>query len=183
MKGKYVIGFVFLIMGFLFVSGCTSETESTSQGDTHSPASDADWRNLEMKDVNSGEMFKIADFAGTPVLVESFAVWCPLCTRQQSNIKSLHEEVGDSIISISLDTDPNEDESLVTEHTQKNGFDWRYAIAPVAVTKSLIDDFGVGVVNAPAVPVILICEDQSARMLERGVKSVDDLKAELARGC
>lgn len=173
---------VVLIVGLMFIVGCSSESQGTPSAESDQGTA-GDWLTLEMKNLNSGENFKIADFAGKKVLVESFAVWCPLCTKQQQRIKTLHEEIGDDVISVSINTDPNEDESIVTSHTQQHGFDWHYAIAPTAVTQSLIDQFGVGVVNAPSVPVIMVCEDQSSRMLERGVKSVAELKEELVKGC
>jgi thiol-disulfide isomerase/thioredoxin len=157
-------------------SGGSLDVSSGSNGE-------ANWLETELRDINSGEMFKISDFKGKPILVESFAVWCPTCTRQQKEIKELHEEVGDDVISISLDTDPNEDESKVRSHAQSNGFDWRYVISPVEVTRALIDEFGSSIVNAPSVPMILICEDLSFRKLGNGVKDVDELKSEIAQGC
>jgi len=87
------------------------------------------------------------------------------------------------VVHISLDTDPNEDADRVKSHVASNGFDWYYAISPADVTKSLIAEFGVRIVNAPAVPMILICEDQSSRLLGRGVKSKETLNAEIAQGC
>ena len=140
------------------------------------------WMTAELKDVRTGETFTVAGF-DRPVLVESFAVWCPLCTKQQNNIKKLHEELGDSFVSIALDTDPNEDEAIVKEHAKSNGFDWRYSVAPKELTQALVDQFGLGVVNAPRAPVVLVCEDQSTRLLPGGVKSPDELKGEMAKGC
>jgi len=133
--------------------------------------------------VRGGETFTINDFAGKKVLVESFAVWCPVCTKQQREIQKLHEEVGEAVISISLDTDPNEDIQTVLEAVQERGFTWRFAVSPPELTKALIDEFGSAVVNAPIAPVILVCEDQSTRLLGRGTKSVEELKAEIQRGC
>jgi thiol-disulfide isomerase/thioredoxin len=138
------------------------------------------WMTTSLKDVNSGEIYTISDFEGKPVLLESFAVWCPTCTRQQKITKEYHEEVGESVISIALDTDPNEDEDRVKEHTQSNGFDWRYSVAPTHVTTALIDDFGTGIVSAPSVPMVLICPDQRFRKLGSGIKDVDELKKEVA---
>ena len=138
------------------------------------------WWNTELKNVNNGETFSISDFEGKPIFVESFAVWCPVCTKQQRETKKLDAELGDSVVSISLNTDPNEDEARLLQHTQENGFDWYYAISPSDMTRALIDDFGVEIVNAPSVPVVLICEDGSARKLDSGVKNVAELKAELA---
>ena len=142
-----------------------------------------DWMDIELKDIRTQKTFQVSDFKGQKILVESFAVWCPLCTLQQEEIRKLHQELGDSFVSISLDTDPNEDEARVIEHLDRNGFDWLYAIAPKELTQQLIDQFGVGIINAPAAPVLLVCEDQSTRLLKRGVKRVDTLKEELARGC
>ena len=142
-----------------------------------------DWKEFQLKNINTNTEFKISDYKGKPVLVESFAVWCPTCTRQQKVLIDFHKDVGDEVVSISLDTDPNEDEQKVKDHTSRNGFHWNYAIAPAEMTKLLIEEFGIGIVNAPSVPMILVCEDQTTRLLGRGVKSVNELKAEIAKGC
>ena len=169
-----LIGFYFLNSGGF---GNGSMVESQIAGE---------WINMELKDVATGETFTIKELSdsGKPVLLESFAVWCPTCTRQQKETKKFHEEFGDSVISISIDTDPNEDESRVREHVERNGFTWFYAISPVELTRSLIDQFGVGIVNAPSVPMILVCpENGRVRMLDSGIKSVNELTEEVSRGC
>jgi thiol-disulfide isomerase/thioredoxin len=186
---KKIILFVLFVL-VLFVFGCTNnssvadnsvETVDTSSQDT-GPL-DTSWQDIDLADIKTGETFRISDFAGKPILLESFAVWCPTCTKQQREIKKLHEEVGDTIVSISIDTDINEDADTVLDHINQNGFDWRYTISPISLTQSLIEIFGVGVVNAPSAPVVLICEDQSYRLLPRGTKSSQELKVEIAKGC
>jgi thiol-disulfide isomerase/thioredoxin len=174
----------FLIFALIFVTACTVNTSKDlpiNSNPDDSPLNPG-WMETELKDVNSGEYYRISDFEGKKVLIESFAVWCPLCTKQQVISKELHEELPE-VVSINIDTDPNEDEATVKNHAESNGFDWRYSVAPVDFTRSLIDQFGNNVVNAPSVPMILVCEDQSTRLLGRGVKSVDDLKEELNKGC
>ena len=139
------------------------------------------WLDFEMEDVNTGEIFRVSDFAGKPVLLETFAVWCSNCKRQQHELVKLHEEVGDEVVSIALSVDPNESASLVRQHAESNGFHWRYAVSPPELTRALIDQFGTSVVSAPSVPMILISPDQtSAQLLRRGVKRVDRLLDELA---
>lgn len=140
---------------------------------------DFSWTDLSLKNINTQEEFKISDFSGKPILIESFAVWCPTCTSQQKKIKELHDELGDSVISISLDTDPNEDESKVIGHVSKYGFDWIYVISPVELTKALIDEFGIDFVNAPSAPMALICPDGTYKQLRSGVKSSSELKEEI----
>ena len=142
-----------------------------------------DWKCEDLVDVLTGETFQVKDYEGKPILVESFAVWCPTCLKQQLKMKELLKSDGDSIVHISFDTDPNEDAELVRNHAEKNDLNWRFTVSPKYVTKKLIDEFGIGVVNAPSAPVILVCEDQSSRLLERGVKSADELKEEIVKGC
>jgi len=141
------------------------------------------WRNAILIDVTTNEPFKISDFKGTPILLESFAVWCPTCRKQQEQIQELHEELGDSFISISINTDPNEDADKVQEYLDRYEFGWRYALSPIENTQLLIDEFGVAVVNAPSAPVVLICEDQTARLMPRGLKRPEELSREMAKGC
>ena len=142
---------------------------------------DEAWANIKLKNVNTGKNFTISDFEGKPILIETFAVWCSTCTKQQKEIKRLHEELGDSFVSISLDVDPNEKEKLVKKHAANYGFDWYYAVAPPELTKLLIKQFGTAIINSPASPVILISEDNGARLLKRGVKSSEQLKIELEK--
>jgi thiol-disulfide isomerase/thioredoxin len=182
---KRIIYFMVLVLTSIFILGCT-QTEIQAQDSTSDSPQEklqVDWMNIDLGDIRTGQTFKISDFEGKPILLESFAVWCPTCTAQQGNIKELHEEVGDAVVSISLNTDPNEDFKLVRDHIEENGFDWFYAISPVEVTKALIYQFGMGVVNAPSAPVVLICPDLSTRFLGRGLKSIDKLKEEIERGC
>jgi thiol-disulfide isomerase/thioredoxin len=141
------------------------------------------WFKEKFKDVRTGKMFSVSDFKGKPVLLESFAVWCPLCTKQQEELKKLHAEVGDAIISISINTDSNEDEKKVLDHVKKNGFDWFYAVSPEEVTQSLIDEFGPGIIHAPSVPKILVCPDQTYKKLPSGIKPADSLKQTIASEC
>lgn len=167
------------LVGIILLSSCTAQAPPA----TTTPAATPSWMDIELVDAVTGETFKISDFKGKPILLETFAVWCPTCLRQQQEIAKLHLSEGDAIIHISLDTDPNEDEAKVREHVQSNGLDWYFAVSPIELSQALIEEFGFSVVVAPVAPVILICPDQSARLLGSGVKSADKLLAEVAKGC
>jgi len=190
MSNKVVISIVVIVvlvvLGFIFLGGDDSTNQNSQDSGTTLPSrtqpseSSNIWMNFQLTNVNDGETFTISELNTKPILLETFAVWCPTCTRQQREIKKLHDEIGDEVVSISLDTDASEDEAQVLEHTQANGFTWHYAIAPSELTQSLIDEFGVGIISAPSVPMILICEDGSFRQLGRGIKRVQELKDELA---
>jgi thiol-disulfide isomerase/thioredoxin len=167
MKTKHVLVFTLITMGLILGGPLFAE----------------DWRDIPLRDTVSGETFRISDFEGLPILLESFAVWCPTCTKQQQEIHRLHRDIGNDVISISLDVDPNEDEDLVRDHASRNGFDWLYAVAPPELTRALIEEFGTAIVAAPSAPIVLICEDQRARLLKRGVKKTEVLHEEIRRGC
>ena len=164
---------MFLLLG-LAATAWAADEEAAEE-----PA--AAWLAIELTDVSTGESFTIAEFADTPVLLESFAVWCPICTNQQKQVRALHEEVGDEVISIALNTDPNEDRAKVAAHLARHGFDWRYAVAPAELILALKEEFGVGILNAPSAPVVLICQDQNVReLLRRGVKRANFLQEQVA---
>lgn len=170
--------FATLVLTAVLVSGCVG----TETGDQPEQNQIINWKEVELTDAVTGETFKISELEGQTIMLESFAVWCPTCLQQQKEMEKL-SAIDENIVHISLDTDPNEDVEIVKEHAQRNGFDWYFAVAPVEMTEALIDEFGRGVVNAPSAPVILICEDGSARLLDRGLKSSDELVTELEEGC
>jgi thiol-disulfide isomerase/thioredoxin len=175
-----IIAIFVAIAAVFFIASYTQFAQDTSDDITTNTEASTSWRNIEIKDAKTDETFKISDFAGKKILLESFAVWCPTCLKQQKEIQKLKQE---NIVHISIDTDPNENENSVIKHVEKHGFQWRYSVSPTEMTQSLINEFGVEIVNAPSSPVILICEDQSARLLKRGLKSSDVLLEEIERGC
>lgn len=155
-------------------------TDDGMDGDTATAA--PDWRTVPLTDVLTDESFTLQEFAGRPVLLESFAVWCPTCTRQQEILRDVRGRVGDVVL-VSLDVDPNEDAETVREHATEKGFDWLYAVSPPRMTRALVDEFGTVVTNPPSAPVIRVCPDGGASLLAgRGAKSADDVVAALD-GC
>ncbi len=167
------LSFKIILVFIIIFNGCLQETRPSSRA----------WMDVELTDAATNETFKIGAFRGKPVLLESFAVWCPTCTEQQRQTKELVKREGNRIVHISLDTDPNENVDIVRRHIESNGFDWLYAISPIELTEALIDEFGLKVVNAPGVPMILICPDQNTRFLKSGIKTAEDLLSEVERGC
>jgi len=159
-----------LIGGMLVWEPLAKQMEETKE-EIQLPA----WANVELVDAVSGETFRIADFAGQPILIESFAVWCSICLRQQREMQRLSELEGGSVIHISLDTDPNEDLDKVRAHALRHGFTWLYAVSPIEMTEALIADFGLTVVNAPRAPVLFIDSKGTAELLPNGVKTAEEL--------
>lgn len=190
------------IISSVIITGCLQETslidpEPESEGtvlsidivptdtpdDNVSKINTPAWMHIELTDVATGETFMISDFVGKPILMESFAVWCPTCLKQQQQINELKVQEGETIVHISLDLDPNEDAAIVREHIQTYGFDWYFAVSPIELTNTLVDEFGLLIASAPQAPVVLISKDGSSRLLKRGVKSADVLLLEVEKGC
>jgi hypothetical protein len=82
------------------------------------------WFNAQLTDVNTGKSFKMADFKGKVVLVETMAVWCSDCLKQQNEVKALHAQLGqrDDFVSVALDIDLNENDGTLKAHAMNRGF-------------------------------------------------------------
>ncbi|MSP11927.1 MAG: TlpA family protein disulfide reductase [Chloroflexi bacterium] len=133
------------------------------------------WMSTELRDVNSGQKFHLADFKGQTVLVETMAVWCTNCLAQQKEIQQFKSQAGDKVVSVSLDIDPNEDESILQKHASNHNFGWLYALAPGAVSTELSQKFSNNVLNPPTTPIILIDPKGEAHLLPFGIKSANQL--------
>lgn len=139
------------------------------------------WFNASLTDVNSGQPFTIADYQGKVVLVETLAVWCSNCMKQQREVLALHEALGerDDFVSVGIDIDLNESAEQLKDHAGRNGFDWVYAIATPEVARAISDLYGVNFLNPPSTPMLIIDRHGQAHPLPFGIKSAADLQAAL----
>lgn len=171
------------------------ETESTAEDmkdmqedmledmDAHMGESAAEWMDIELKDVATGETFRISDFKGSTVLVQSFAVWNTISKGQQDRIERLLSMDGINVTAVSIDIDLRETEERVKGHIEEHGYDWRYAVATPELKEALIDDYGNAIIDVVGSPILLVCENQSTRLLKRGSKTETFLKQEIDKGC
>lgn len=123
-----------------------------------------------LTDVRTGETFTLADFEGKVVILETMAVWCPLCDQQQGQILGALEQLGEEVVAVSLDVDLGETEDIVARHADQLGLPWRFALAPPEVAEALRRDFGPQVLSPPATPVILIGPDGRPQLTPFGIK-------------
>lgn len=149
-------------------------TEAMSGDEMKAPA----FFETSLTNVNTGDSFKISDFAGKVVLVENLAMWCPTCKKQQEQVKILHEALGmhSDLISIGFDVDPNENAADLKKYTESNGFDWVYAVPPQEVLNEISKMFGANFLNPPSTPIFIIDRKGGVHPMPLGVKSADDLK-------
>jgi|SRR5688572_1160184 len=138
---------------------------------------------VTLTDVRSGESFSLADLsADQAVLLEPMAVWCSNCRAQQHEVKRAH--VDGSFVSVSLDVDLSESAADLAAYADREGFDWRFAMADADLYRILQARFGVAVTNPPSTPLIVIEPGGLVRPLEfgQGTRSAEALLAELAGG-
>lgn len=143
------------------------------EGMMESPA----WFGAALTNVNTGGTFTINDFKGKVVLVETMAVWCSNCLKQQGQVKALHEQLGmrDDFISVGLDIDLNENADQLKSFTSGQGFDWYYAVVSADVAREIASLYGDQFLNPPSTPILIIDRHGVAHPLPFGIKSADDL--------
>ena len=137
-----------------------------------------DWYNVDLVDVSTGETFKVNDLQGKVILIETMAVWCPICTQQQQQTRLLHDELGEreDFVSLSLDIDPNESQDILKSHVDRYGFNWLYAVVPPEVSREIGDLYGRQYLNPPAAPMLIIDRQGEAHLLPFGVKGFPQLQ-------
>ena len=93
------------------------------------------------------------------------------------------QESGTQVTVVGIGTDPNEDADAILAHVEENGYAGTYANAPQELLDALVQEFGPEIITPPTSPVVLISADHSdARLLDRGFKDADTLKAALEEG-
>jgi thiol-disulfide isomerase/thioredoxin len=137
---------------------------------------------FELVDVRSGATFTLGELAAEkPVLVEAMAIWCTTCLAQQREVVDAHASA--DFHSVGIDVDPNERAADLAEYAEREGFDWRFAMADPQLVQLLTERYGFGVTNPPSTPTFVISADGGVRALEFGrVRSAEELVAELAAG-
>jgi hypothetical protein len=140
----------------------------------------AAWMTEELRDVRSGETFRIADLSGSLVVIEPMAVWCASCERQQREAsKALEALDRPDIVYVSLGVDPTEREEDLAAYADRSGFDWRFAVASRPLARSLAETFGDQVLSPPSTPGILVTPAGEVFGPTFGIRSADELQAEM----
>ena len=151
----------------------TDEMTDETAGIMESP----DWFGVALTDARTGQAFSINEFKGKVVLVETMAMWCSNCLKQQTQVKALHEALGmrDDFVSIGLDIDPNENVDALRSYVEDKGFDWYYAVSPADVSREIASLYGNQFLNPPSTPIVIIDRHGNSHPLPFGIKSADDL--------
>jgi thiol-disulfide isomerase/thioredoxin len=159
-----------------------SELASGSASPSGTPDESDPLLAFELVDVRTGETFTLGVLAAEkPVLVEAMAIWCTTCLAQQREVVDAHQAA--DFHSVGIDVDPNERADGLAEYAEREGFDWRFAMADAELVRLLTERYGFGVTNPPSTPTFVVTSEGGVRALEFGrVRSADELVAELAAG-
>lgn len=181
-----------LLAAALVLAGCASAARPTPAAPSPTyfdpiPAVAAptvpSWFNVEMTDVNTGKPFKMSDFSGKVVLVDTMATWCPTCQGEMGEVQRLPGLLGASasnLVRVSLDVDPNEDATILTKFAAANKFDWYIAVAPIEVGRFLETNYDQQYLNPPLQPMLFIDKTGGVYGLPFGIKSAESIQKTIA---
>lgn len=141
------------------------------------------WTKMPMTDVLTGEQFSIDQLSklGKPVMIHSFAVWCPACSMQLRETERLLSADPDAFTIVGIDLDPNENQDMVKRHVEKNKFAGRFATAPKELTRGLVGTFGTGF--ALELPQTVVVCNRTVNKLGSGLFREATLKSALSQIC
>ena len=179
---------IICFFAFLLIAGCTNSgitpvqinnetTDAAITGDTGTT-----WMTIPITDTITGKQTSIVDLAssGKPIIMHTFAVWCPACSMQLRETKKLNQNNPDAFIILGVDIDPRENVAQVKNHVEKNQFTGMYASAPPEFTRSLMKTVGPQIIQT--LPQTVIICNKSVTYIGDGVfpeKRLDTILSEL----
>ena len=89
-------------------------------------------------DYFDGSEGSLADFAGTPLVLNFWASWCPACVAEMPDFQAVHQQLGDDVVFLGLDMQDISRESAL-DLIQSTGVDYVLADDP---TGEIFQAFG-----------------------------------------
>jgi len=168
--------------GSIALAGCLGDADDDDGSEIDQEAAMGDWQEVPLEDVMTGEEFTIAEI-DRPVVIHTFATYCPTCNSHQDGVSDGYGDVDDEIAFVDLSVDQNDDPADVREHAEDNGHEWRFGVAPSEVTSDLIDAFGQSVTTPSQSPLMSICPDRSAPAALNKPATVEEIQTAVETGC
>ncbi len=136
------------------------------------------WRTATLRDVVTGQEFRIKDLEGKVVAIEAMAIWCINCRAQQLEAQAAIDQVASpDVVYISLDVDPNQRAEDLAEYARLEAFGWRFVVARPEVSRSLAATFGDQILSPAATPLVVLGPDGQLIEKHTGIKGAADLAA------
>src|SRR4051794_29264907 len=158
----------------------TPEPATASQTTDAAPS----WMTTELTDACTGETFRLANFAGKLLYVESMATWCGECYEQLTRIKEAFAQIPDAerddVVLVALSSETNLPREDLASYADKTGFPLIFAVMPEAMLKAMVGDVGREWSIPSAMPHLIVAPDGTISELQTGGSSVDELLATFA---
>ena len=164
-------------------SGSPASTAAASQAPAVSqapagPVLDQPWATVELTDVATGDVFRLADHAGQVIIIETMAIWCPNCLLQQREVDAALADLDPAKVTyVVLDVDLNEDAAALADYRIKGGFTGTFVVAGIPVARALAEEFGAQILNPPLTPIVIVSTDGTATLTDYGRKSSKEIVA------
>jgi len=103
-----IIGLVVIVGGIFFLQSSSPNslsedgTGSAREGSTQQVGKEDLVPDLTFKDYNGNDV-SLRDFQGKPIVVNSWAAWCPFCVDELPDFAEIQKEFGDEIVIIAID--------------------------------------------------------------------------------
>lgn len=137
------------------------------------------WGSAELVNARTGETFKIGDYAGKTIYVETFATWCPNCQKQLTAAQEATMKLSDVVfIALSVEGDIS-DEALTAYATDNTFENIIFARATPEVLESLVMEFGPDITNPPSTPHFFISSTGEVSELITGIEDANKLAEHL----
>lgn len=182
---------ILCLMAVILSAGCTNPdtgdqtTSKTTTSSTHITQSgnESSWMTVPITDVMTGKQTTIEELAeeGKPVIIHSFAVWCPACSIQLRETAKILKENPGAYTVLGIDLDSRENTDMIKSHIEKNQFVGMYIAAPTELTKGLVQTVGPRVVQS--LPQTLIICNKKITYVGDGAFPEDKLKLILSELC
>lgn len=113
-QSQIVTGVIILVavvvIGFILVSRQRSNVDTSVLGNELMQLAFTDY---------AGNDVRLSDFAGTPLVVNSWATWCPFCKQELPDFATVQEELGDKVVFIAINR--RESLNIAREYTNNAG--------------------------------------------------------------
>ncbi|MBI1971311.1 MAG: TlpA family protein disulfide reductase [Candidatus Wildermuthbacteria bacterium] len=97
---------VILVIVILLVLAGGAFFLSSSRSSLPTPANQEKVLSLSFADYE-GKEIALSDFAGKPLVINSWAAWCPFCREELKDFSAVQKELGDTVVIIAIDRAEN----------------------------------------------------------------------------
>ncbi len=126
-----------------------------------------------LQDYNS-KTVNLADFAGKPVVINSWAAWCPFCRKELVDFAAAQKEFGESVVIIAIDR--AESREIAKKYSDELGVtgDLIFLLDP-------LDSFYKSIGGFSMPETIFVDTDGFIREYKRGPMDVQEIKQKIQK--